>query len=105
MNSHPGHKQYMKMVQDRKLEYVSCKNSAKIKVSNGLSCFLWKGSAPGLPCLKATWLTLIFLVFKLFQIALRIVKDLRSLDPPARFLQKDRSTGLWNDVGDKKVQG
>jgi hypothetical protein len=34
VNSHPGHKQYMKMVQDKKLEYVSCKNSHKIKVSN-----------------------------------------------------------------------
>jgi hypothetical protein len=34
VNSHPGHRQYMKMVQDKKLEYVSCKNSHKIKVSN-----------------------------------------------------------------------
>jgi hypothetical protein len=48
----------------------------------------------------------IFLASKIknAQIALAIVKHLRSLDPPARFLQKDRSTGLWNDVGDKKFR-
>jgi hypothetical protein len=34
VNSHKGHKRYMKMVQDRKLEYVQCKKSDKMKVSH-----------------------------------------------------------------------
>jgi hypothetical protein len=42
--------------------------------------------------------------FVLVQIAWGIVHELRSLDPAARFLQKDPKTGLWNDVGDKKFR-
>lgn len=38
------------------------------------------------------------------QIAWSIVHDLRALNPPARFVQKDTSTGLWHDVGDKKFR-
>ncbi|CAB9497697.1 expressed unknown protein [Seminavis robusta] len=68
VNSHPGHRQYMRMVRGRKLDYVSCEKSEKIKIA-------WS-----------------------------IVRDLRSLDPPARFLRKDRATGLWYDVGDKKFR-
>lgn len=37
-------------------------------------------------------------------IAWKIIHMLRAEDPPVRFLQKDRSTGLWNDVGDKKAR-
>lgn len=32
-----------------------------------------------------------------------IVEAVRSLDPPGRFLEKDRNTGLWSDIGDKKA--
>ena len=33
-----------------------------------------------------------------------IVKLVRNMsDPPGRFLEKDVTTGLWNDVGDKKA--
>ena len=98
MNSHPGHRQYIKMVNDRKMEYVSCKKSAKSKVSIILLPHLWviwiaweKAQQHCTPRSKK-------------QIAWSIVRDLRSLDPPARFLQKDVSTGLWNDVGDRKFR-
>jgi hypothetical protein len=101
VNSHPGHRQYMTMVQDKKLEYVSCKNSAKIKVSNEQSKFV----SAQMVCYGSKAHPLNMTRNKNhIQIAWAIVKDLRSLDPPARFLQKDRSTGLWNDVGDKKFR-
>lgn len=32
-----------------------------------------------------------------------IVKAVRSLDPPGRFLDKDPVTGLWHDIGHKKA--
>ena len=32
INSHSGHRRYLKMVQDRQLEYVTCKKSHKTKV-------------------------------------------------------------------------
>mmetsp|Transcript_11247 Transcript_11247/g.16289 ORF Transcript_11247/g.16289 Transcript_11247/m.16289 type:complete len:658 (-) Transcript_11247:290-2263(-) len=32
-----------------------------------------------------------------------IVETVRTLDPPGRFLEKDPSTGLWYDIGDKKA--
>mmetsp|Transcript_10850 Transcript_10850/g.24268 ORF Transcript_10850/g.24268 Transcript_10850/m.24268 type:complete len:595 (+) Transcript_10850:38-1822(+) len=34
--------------------------------------------------------------------ALLIVDEIRSLNPPGRFLRQDASTKLWSDVGDKK---
>jgi hypothetical protein len=36
-------------------------------------------------------------------VALDIIKQWREQDPPGRFLKIDDRTGLWNDVGDKKV--
>lgn len=32
-----------------------------------------------------------------------IVRAVRSLDPPGRFLEKDPVTGLWSDIGHKKA--
>ena len=32
-----------------------------------------------------------------------VVKQIRGLNPPGRFLKKDSSSGLWNDVGEKKA--
>lgn len=32
-----------------------------------------------------------------------IVRAVRSLDPPGRFLDKDTITGLWHDIGHKKA--
>ena len=32
-----------------------------------------------------------------------IVRAVRSLDPPGRFLDKDTVTGLWHDIGHKKA--
>jgi len=37
-------------------------------------------------------------------VALQIIRDWRSQDPPGRFLKQDESTGMWNDVGDKKAR-
>ena len=37
------------------------------------------------------------------KIAMSIVHDLRALDPPARFVAKDKDS-LWNDIGDKKFR-
>lgn len=37
-------------------------------------------------------------------VALNIIKEWRSQDPPGRFLKVDERTGLWNDVGDKKAR-
>jgi len=37
-------------------------------------------------------------------VALEIIKEWRSQDPPGRFLKMDESTGSWNDVGDKKAR-
>lgn len=34
VNGFPGHKRYLKMVQERQLEYVQCKKSEKAKVSS-----------------------------------------------------------------------
>ena len=36
-------------------------------------------------------------------VALDIIKQWRGQDPPGRFLKIDDRSGLWNDVGDKKV--
>ncbi|KAG7354643.1 hypothetical protein IV203_003999 [Nitzschia inconspicua] len=36
-------------------------------------------------------------------IAAAIVNDIRSMDPPGRFLKEDRDTGLWFDIGDAKA--
>ena len=32
-----------------------------------------------------------------------IVRAIRNGDPPGRFLKKDKNTGLWYDIGDKKA--
>jgi hypothetical protein len=37
-------------------------------------------------------------------VALDIIREWRSQDPPGRFLKVDDKTGLWNDVGDKKAR-
>mmetsp|Transcript_24930 Transcript_24930/g.58068 ORF Transcript_24930/g.58068 Transcript_24930/m.58068 type:complete len:555 (+) Transcript_24930:3-1667(+) len=36
-------------------------------------------------------------------IAARIVEQVRSMDPPGRFLKEDSDTGMWFDVGDAKA--
>jgi hypothetical protein len=36
-------------------------------------------------------------------VALGIIREWRGQDPPGRFLKLDEKTGLWFDVGDKKV--
>lgn len=37
-------------------------------------------------------------------VALEIIKEWRTQDPPGRFLKMDDNTGLWDDVGDKKAR-
>ena len=37
-------------------------------------------------------------------IASSIVSEIRGLDPPGRFLQQDKKTGLWRDIGDEKAR-
>jgi hypothetical protein len=37
-------------------------------------------------------------------VALEIIREWRSQDPPGRFLRADEKTGQWNDVGDKKAR-
>lgn len=37
-------------------------------------------------------------------IANSIVKEIRSLDPPGRFLARNSKTGLWHDIGDEKAR-
>ncbi|KAL7541590.1 hypothetical protein ACHAXR_011658 [Thalassiosira sp. AJA248-18] len=37
-------------------------------------------------------------------VAMEIIHEWRSLDPPGRFLKQDDRTKLWNDVGDKKAR-
>lgn len=37
-------------------------------------------------------------------VALEIIKEWRTQDPPGRFLKMDENTGLWCDVGDKKAR-
>ena len=37
-------------------------------------------------------------------VAMEIIKQWRSQDPPGRFLKQDDATGMWNDVGDKKAR-
>jgi len=37
-------------------------------------------------------------------VALEIIKEWRSQEPPGRFLKLDDATGLWSDVGDKKAR-
>ena len=32
-----------------------------------------------------------------------IIKEIKKLNPPGRFLKKDESSGLWIDIGDKKA--
>jgi hypothetical protein len=36
-------------------------------------------------------------------IAAGIVNDIRTMDPPGRFLKEDKGTGLWFDIGDAKA--
>jgi hypothetical protein len=36
-------------------------------------------------------------------IAARIINDIRSMEPPGRFLKEDCDTGLWFDIGDAKA--
>jgi hypothetical protein len=36
-------------------------------------------------------------------IASKIVNDIRSMEPPGRFLKEDPDTGLWFDIGDAKA--
>ncbi|VEU34824.1 unnamed protein product [Pseudo-nitzschia multistriata] len=36
-------------------------------------------------------------------IAARIVNDIRSMNPPGRFLKEEKSDGMWYDIGDKKA--
>ena len=37
-------------------------------------------------------------------VALEIIKEWRSQNPPGRFLKINEKTGLWHDVGDKKAR-
>ena len=37
-------------------------------------------------------------------IASSIVKEIRELNPPGRFLSRDAKTGIWNDIGDEKAR-
>uniref|UniRef100_A0A7S3KW51 DUF6824 domain-containing protein n=1 Tax=Amphora coffeiformis TaxID=265554 RepID=A0A7S3KW51_9STRA len=37
-------------------------------------------------------------------IASSIVSEIRALDPPGRFLQMEKSSGLWKDIGDEKAR-
>jgi hypothetical protein len=36
-------------------------------------------------------------------IAAGIVNDIRSMDPPGRFLKEEKGTGMWYDIGDAKA--
>mmetsp|Transcript_2788 Transcript_2788/g.4174 ORF Transcript_2788/g.4174 Transcript_2788/m.4174 type:complete len:556 (+) Transcript_2788:333-2000(+) len=36
-------------------------------------------------------------------IAARIIQQIRTMDPPGRFLKEDSDTGLWFDIGDAKA--
>ena len=38
------------------------------------------------------------------EIAASIVEEIRNLDPPGRFLTKDRHSDTWYDVGDEKAR-
>jgi len=38
------------------------------------------------------------------QLAARVVVEVRSLDPPGRFLEVDKRTGLWEDIGDARAK-
>lgn len=37
-------------------------------------------------------------------IASSIVSEIRALDPPGRFLQLDKQSGMWKDIGDEKAR-
>ncbi len=37
-------------------------------------------------------------------IADKIVEQIRGLNPPGRFLERNKKTGKWNDVGDDKAK-
>lgn len=37
-------------------------------------------------------------------IASSIVSEIRGLDPPGRFLQMDKASGLWKDIGEEKAR-
>jgi hypothetical protein len=37
-------------------------------------------------------------------IASSIVSEIRTLDPPGRFLQQEKTSGLWKDIGDEKAR-
>ncbi len=38
------------------------------------------------------------------KVALNVVHIWRAMNPPGRFLEQDKRTGLWNDVGDDKAR-
>lgn len=38
------------------------------------------------------------------RIAARVVMEVRSLNPPGRFLEIDKESGLWDDIGDVRAQ-
>ena len=38
------------------------------------------------------------------RIAMKVVTDWRALNPPGRFIQLDKKTGLYNDIGDAAVK-
>jgi len=37
-------------------------------------------------------------------IASSVVKEIRELNPPGRFLSRDAKTGIWHDIGDEKAR-
>ena len=37
-------------------------------------------------------------------VAMEIINEWRSMDPPGRFLKQDEATKLWSDVGDRKAR-
>ena len=37
-------------------------------------------------------------------VAMRIVREVRNLSPPGRFLQKNDETGLWDEIGDSRAK-
>lgn len=41
VNSHRGHRRYLKMVQDKQLEYVQCKKADKMAVSSSGIVFIF----------------------------------------------------------------
>ena len=42
--------------------------------------------------------------FQKYVTTMKILKNIKSLNPLGRFILQDKSTKLWNEVGDSKVQ-